>query len=339
MQRFLIRLLFFTAVAAVLLATLDSAAPKGWGNAILAEKWVSFDRPAGDSKNVVFVGSSRIYRHIDPAQFDVLVPGANSYNLGSPDSNFLAHLQIVQQLLKSDRQLPQYIFLELQGLPRITDTNRHKFGIFYAHNVKNTLLATRFFSAAGNHSQAVEHLGALIDNAVKVGSFLRIARAMAYRFSDHNRGTQSGFRCLDDELEVAEIADRRQEFLNNEPALAIRRDECTAERHPSISAHEHHDGSSQILSESILELINQCEAMGSKLILVLAPRNHGQYETFLKLPVGHRIDLGDPTRFPQFYQTDLTFDVGHLNREGAALFTEELAKVFLDRFASNIEQN
>jgi hypothetical protein len=81
-----------------------------------------------------------------------------------------------------------------------------------------------------------------------------------------------------------------------------------------------------------MELINQAEAANVRLIWMLPPRskvNTGIYSVYSRLPEKNRIDLDRADLHPELYTLRYSFDVGHLNREGAELFSRYFAASFL----------
>ena len=42
------------------------------------------------------------------------------------------------------------------------------------------------------------------------------------------------------------------------------------------------------------------------------------------------LDLGDPREHPEFYEIENSVDPGHLNSQGAAIFTRRLAEEFIE---------
>jgi len=48
----------------------------------------------------------------------------------------------------------------------------------------------------------------------------------------------------------------------------------------------------------------------------------------LKLKGYKTMDLGNPNKYPEFYDPENMFDISHLTRKGAMAFTEELIKEY-----------
>jgi len=335
MSPFLIRVSCFSILIAILLVAVEFIAPKGWGNYVLETKWSYLDNDKkGKEVDLFFVGSSRIYRHIDPDLFDSQA-GTHSYNLGSPDSNLVAHIQVIEQLLESNRHSPQTIVLELQHLPRINDVNRHKFGAYYGHDLTRAQLACSFFLKKKDYAQASEHLNAGVDNFFKTGALIRVARCIVSDVGSIAQvSRRSGFVPLDDEVNVSGIAERRANFLANKSDLEKRIKACKAERKSPREL----DNADSFLVEELISLAERCDAKNVVLIFLLPPRAMGLVSVFNELPDGKKLDLGDPNVYPAFYDVGSTFDVGHLDHNGANAFSDALASKFCDLAKSKISE-
>jgi len=70
------------------------------------------------------------------------------------------------------------------------------------------------------------------------------------------------------------------------------------------------------------------------LIYILPPREANldtdleMLNLYRALPDGHKIDLGDPFKYPEFYRIENRYDRGHLSNEGAKMYTQKLAIAF-----------
>ena len=88
-----------------------------------------------------------------------------------------------------------------------------------------------------------------------------------------------------------------------------------------------------IFLEYANKMINLAEKKGINLFFVLTPRNDDPDTvfTFYMLDPAYRIDLNDPSRYPEFYTKKYSWDMGHLNRIGAYVFTKRLSLQFLEK--------
>lgn len=326
------RCALFGAILIGLLGGIELITPPGWGNDVLARKLDRYVADKASDVKVVFVGSSRIYRHVDPPRFDRLSGFSKSLNLGSPDSNFLAHLRVVEFLLKQEER-PEVIVLELQRIHAVTNENRHKFGGYYAHDTAKTQLAVGYWSQRGELRQCLEHLGAGLENFFKVGGYLRWGRAAFSRYRPPTvpQSHERGFVPLERDRNEPGVIIRHRELQDDPEILTRRTNQCRAER--ASGSQEEDSVSERWLAGQLKQLVDKCRRSGVELIWLLPPRNPGLMllrDELQEIRAGDCIDLGDPDRYPDLYEAQYSFDVGHLNEQGAAKFTEEVARWFRD---------
>jgi hypothetical protein len=79
--------------------------------------------------------------------------------------------------------------------------------------------------------------------------------------------------------------------------------------------------------ERLMNLRNKCNAKGVRLIILMpaAFMTQGLYSLYQRLPNNMKLDLSDPSIYPQWYNYEFRFDRGHLNEAGALNFTQCLA--------------
>ena len=83
--------------------------------------------------------------------------------------------------------------------------------------------------------------------------------------------------------------------------------------------------------EKINKLINLAHEKGIELFFIIPPRLKRYEELFaLKSALGDNkvIDLSSVQEYPALYKPENSFDIGHLNRKGAVLFSEYMAIKF-----------
>lgn len=90
----------------------------------------------------------------------------------------------------------------------------------------------------------------------------------------------------------------------------------------------------------ITKLLESSKEKGINLIFVLLPRSASPelLGLFYNIPPQSRIDLCNPILFPEFYDIEHSFDVGHLNTKGAELMTKKLAESYLALSGSSAEE-
>lgn len=92
-----------------------SAVGRGVRNEALEQKWSQFERQA-DECDVLFLGTSRIYRHLDPAAFDAALYEqgirVRSFNLGMPRMSILEAQELADRLVARRPQRLKLVVLE-----------------------------------------------------------------------------------------------------------------------------------------------------------------------------------------------------------------------------------
>jgi len=296
--------------------------------------------------NTFFIGSSRTYRHVIPALFDSLTSASeqhHSFNLGSPATFVPQTFYLLEELL-SDRFLPEdgpvTVFLEMMHPADFTMTNLFTQQSYYWCNWKNLSFLYTY-------------------QAAKSKSFMEKAEVISRSFTSgflHHFGfnflpshaeldvnwlgpLRDGYLSLEEEQrsyhgKPNEMDQRRKAFLADPDSLDKRAVNArTAYRRQVISVKPGYS----ILLQKMQDLIQEAQLKNVRLIFLIPPRlGTPDYDELLyiksRLPEKNDIELGDPDKYPDFYNKELSFDIGHLNAKGAALYTAALANAYLERW-------
>ncbi|MCB0168831.1 MAG: hypothetical protein KDI79_31680, partial [Anaerolineae bacterium] len=140
-----------------------------------------------------------------------------------------------------------------------------------------------------------------------------------------------GFYTLDEE--IAEYPQekyfRRYNYVRDNPTILTEQERLSRQFLETI---DETSPVNPVLLNHFQALIADSEAQGVHLILLLYPRLEDEYKALLPvyyhLPAQNKIEMTHPDEYPEFYSMAYTFDRGHMNREGARLFTEALAQNF-----------
>ena len=311
--------------------------PYEWGEVRIRRKLDHVLERRGEY-NTLFVGSSRVYRHLIPSVFDSIASGTTrSFNLGVQSYGFPRSATLVEHLLRTERHGIETIVMELSP-PQIdpADSNLHTPEVLYWYTPSHVLLLLKVVAELPlrprqtvglwrRHvvSTAERHLNAGLGPAIITAWY------QSLRPSRGNRGDDdAGFLSLDRQLTGGGrgvLAARRVEFgvaprvLTERARSAVRVLEA-----PSSWTY------SPTLHRAYARVLDLAAEQGVEIVLVLPPRlTARQYRMLLpvfeRLPGGNRLDLADPRRWPAFYAPEYSFDAGHLNEAGARLFTEAVA--------------
>ena len=290
----------------------------------------SLDPPA----TTVFVGSSRIFRSIEPRAIDRAAAArgkvTRSYNLGLPNLTMTETLTVMEALAKLPEP-PSTVLLEptLKLLPNPENLQtlrvvRHM-NVTTARTIGSVLLADRQMSWAGKLRSAARASLPALDHYVGRG---KLATVWLNQVPTVTRRLEEGYCALESEP-GQHIAQRRARFLRQIDRWTSRRS-----RFDLDSTVRDLTEAEEVLWQRIA---SQVDAMGAELVFLYPP---------LKLNTSSQIVLmrGLGRRFPEvsalayfegqgpewLYEPDLWFDSGHVAREVTGPFAELLIDDWLD---------
>jgi len=314
----------------------------------------------GDSIDTVFVGSSLVYRHIDPAVFDAVMERGgtptSSFNLGLPGMTPLELDFVIERLARfaPDRLRTVWISPPRLALDTLPDANVPR--TVNLHDPKrlarvlelvraSDLTLGRKLRVAGAHAVVT------LRNVLRVGTGHELLRReLAGTDEDRRRGADereaefraalgpggNGFAPLADAQGDPLLARRARMW-----SRGGRRDFARGLRE------RRRDGPPQValpggLDTLLTGVTRRVTSAGWEPVffthpLVLPDLPAAQYVQ-LWAPRGEAspplvLDFTDPLLAPELFDAELHFDLQHLNARGAALFTERLAQSFLARRA------
>jgi len=287
----------------------------------------------GLSNDLLFIGSSRTYRQINPEVIDSVFARTamnKSFNLGMP-STFVPEtyfvLEVILEEIRQNKLPVKTIVLELQAPDAISISNATTLKGNYWLDAAHSWTAIKL--ALGSKESILKRilmaLTYLEASAFKHFGFNYLAAVNPKMISGHPY--TSGYLCLDDQLalslEVEELTERKVQ-LQNEPNGLEKRKLKRAALDSLVSLSTAHNKAHLALINKMKEA---CSAQNIKLLFVLMPK---QSEYMEQLPLAIQlqndcIDLSAPTEYPEFWQPEYAFDIGHLNCDGANLLSKKLA--------------
>ena len=304
---------------------------------------------SSDPYDVVFVGSSRVYRHVVPDVIDSRLEAAGvpgrSFNFGVAGMRALETLETLPLVLGASPQPPKWVVITPELVEPEFDAEATVRGIAW-HSFDSTVASLQAVAASdadlsNKLDWALSHLTAFSWNATGVGQYLAaIANTPdANTFEAAGLGGD-GWVSLDLFLDLATGRARRN--------LATRQDrldeagaESFAAKVASLSATAeavYADPPALNAAESsyLESLRKTVEGAGSRLVLMVPPGGDEFTADWLIAAqqqgiVDSLIVLADPRTHPELFDLDLWFDNGHMNERGAVLFSQvlgdELAKL------------
>lgn len=338
MKKFLLNtslflLLYFAGVAAV-----KFIFPKkyAWGNDAVLSKKVFFDSLSSHEKfNTVFFGSSRVYRQFDPARFDSIVNENSSEKVRSFNFGYAAvypqeAMMLCRQFVDMHPEV-KTVFLETNLYPDFSSNIFSTRGGYWL-NWQELITAQSIILESGKTEKA-ENLFYLwaggIQNFVSIREYGYAPKIE----SKYLGGKYNGYFSLQDELKLypdnKDVHDRDSIFRLDTSVVKFRSDRIAkvfANSNPGR-------GSNKTYVANLNELVQYCGRKGVRLYVVFTPReaDSDSYQVFKTLDERNRINLCDSRMFPELYLGKNSFDDGHLNNAGAALFTSLLADQFLGK--------
>lgn len=327
-----------------------------WGFEELETKRNYFDQNAADY-NTLFLGSSRFYRQIDPAVFDASVDTSlqiKSFNYGLHSLFAPLVYDVYEQVLKNEKTQVKFAFLELMNVPQIALVNlRSERTIFWYtweyycfavkaiwHSKRN--LVRKIYGIAS-------HTFCYFENLL---NFKMLSNIVLLNEKKHNQTMDTetlgkalnGFYSYDEELNTRNkqnfdyvgMKSGYDNFLRDTATVTDYQNYSEvmfARKIDTMPYNATH-------LKKLHELIAFSESLGVHLIFLLPPRLVIEdfaelLPLYAKLPSTNKIEVSNSKRFPHLYLAKYSFDFGHLNEEGAKLFSEDIAKEFNKRVIGN----
>lgn len=353
MKKILSKILFlFLILFGINLVIQNTVIPYYWGDEVLNTK-ITWYEDHMDAYNTVMIGGSLLYRHTDPVIFDSLnrahgIP-TSTFNFGVDGNNHPKQMVLVNRLLKKHPDSLKYMFINLSSDSEFERSNKdsRKFitwinlpSVFYSINLawgSNYPLGEKL-------DLSWQYVIAWVKNKLNAGMGMYLvkyakkdpaqARDLSYIGKDLNgflpyfypEGVDSAdlsgtdqilwwtnqwyYRNLKKADSITEVS--RTEFRNYKPG----------ELHLNKN-----------MLNSYLGLIKKAQEKGIEVYVVIPPRLRQSYNIFLpvyeELPAEHKLNLGNPDEYPEFYSHDNSFNFYHMNAKGAALFSVALSQEWL----------
>ncbi|MGL4499258.1 MAG: hypothetical protein ACRCU2_09395 [Planktothrix sp.] len=296
-----------------------------------------------DEYSVIFIGSSRTYRHIMPDLFDSVVAREGyqikSFNLGIQSLSLTeAHFYLNKVLDMSPNNL-KWVFIEyLDGLV-VRSENFSTSREIYWHTwdqswfVINIILKSDY-NLPLKFKAIYSHLIPLMYHLTNTGlgsNFIQQLFLGDYqeKVIDKVNPTgplRDGFLSLEEEAKTDESYQiRHQDYLNNLDSYEAQVDSLKRQTVPLSPSQPH-------VLQVLGEMIEKIKEKGAEPIFLIAPGLNKQanlMQAYAEGSVPELFVFNDPSEFPNLYEANKRFDIGHLNEEGAIQYTNLLADRFV----------
>jgi hypothetical protein len=291
----------------------------------IAPKWNYFQQRR-EQFNVVFLGSSRFFHQIIPAQFDAAVaaaggPATRSFNFAydgmwPPESYYL-----VRQILATRPPQLKWLVIDLMDINAQLDSrNNSTMRMTYWHDAQHTWMALREVFASRQRW------------SIRQGLLLQHSRLWLTRVTQLGRGSD----LLGERLNPRGPRKKPYSWTAHEGF------EVGPERQMEGAAREEFERTvaglrkglrrfpvRPLFRDALTDLIADVRAAGVEPIFVIAPTINPR-ENFVDLPSGAPlVALNDPVEYPELFASEFHYDPWHLNGAGAIRFTDLLAKRFI----------
>lgn len=325
--------------------------PHGWANQVLDEKWRVWSEQKPGTFNAVVIGSSHVYRQLNPAVIDSIARTKGrelrTFNLGSPAAGNLENFPTAEAIIAAARPSDglQLMIVELLGLPSVSD---HE--LIARRNYNWSFSELQFF--ARTTLQERTRWSQKLDNLWS-GWALFCARALHLNHHELlNRvhpllaprpshgpepapwldADRRGWYSFEAQLRTEEsphLKQRRDRFSANGSKRL--REKIDNRKQRLKRPHQAHN---PVVLDRMLAMIQTASSKGIHCVFVTLP------PSFAEAPQSalsdekwgrHFFHCADFQRYPEFYTTDMMFDEGHLNGWGAQRMSELVAEEVLNQ--------
>lgn len=321
----------FFSMVAMALGVVHLMLPPFWGNPGISAK-VGYLQRNGDTFGRLFIGSSHIYRQLSPALFDSsMKDGTKSFNLGFASTFSPEGELICEAILKDTHIKVNEVYVEISPFLVFKEPQLKSCRFWY-------MVTPSVWWSAMNHALGIsgipllERLGyaksatVAFSKAVFLPGLVSQWEGRDLQPEEIVFGPQGdGYMPLELEYQVAPtkgMRERQASLASDTMILSNRSIQIQSLYTSSVDTEE-----SRVHLSILDRLIKLGDERGVKVSFVLPPlsTSPGPLAVFRGLPVSRRIDLNDPTKYPEFYVTANAFDKGHLNTRGSRLFTVAFA--------------
>jgi hypothetical protein len=305
--------------------------------ATVSAKLAHFSRHR-DDYDTLFIGSSRVYRQIDPALFDRLTSeqgiDSHSFNFGIEAMHSPEDLYLCEQILALKPARLKRVFLESSGFYH-TFPNRdtESMRVVYWHDARRLFLLSKLiFSTAEKPVKPRswekeltaqtekfnlfgQHLAIFFKRFCNLGQY---ASLFSFASEPPDRAhrmslgpAEDGFKPLDFPFEGVELEQYKKRCLD------LIRQPARKSQLPPLAA------------KSLDSLIKAIRRTGAEITILISPTmNSERFYPKAKSDVSV-LDFSNLTEWPALFASEHRFNSGHLNSAGAAIYTRALAGSYI----------
>lgn len=288
-----------------------------------------------DEYNVLFFGSSRVYNHIVPEEFDAAAAAAgaavHSFNFGIPAQRALSGYVLMKEILKTPPKNLKWVFIETPldpGYEPIQNARTNR--VIYWHTAENTRIALRYILTSDETPLrkavlAFSHLLPFAYNEFNIGR-LFYQWIPVQNFTEEEQTVsqqalaQRGYYPLSDEADP-----KRQDFLAHLVRYEQSVEDLTEQKARIDRRATHVSRGQRWLLQA---LVAQVRSVGAEPIFIVPPTLEPQYELHRAHRLGYLptlLSYNDPAAYAAFYALDNRHDAEHLNDQGSRQLSQQIA--------------
>ncbi len=344
----LVLVLCLSIVANILLYPALKLTPWSWGAELVDSKSHQLQNPNGKF-NAVVLGSSRVYRQVDPQVVDSVTDGKAETRLFNLGANWLfppESFYVYDHITKNENGHYDYIIIELAKVSSVDFKNLHTVRTIYWYNLSDLIFAITAswnsnFSIIEKGYNTFVHLIGYTDNIINLGYITEAVRYLNAAHSFDQKVNGNGFQFLSvdqneaDMFEEENTAKRNSRFLRD-TSVVTKRSEISRKQFSKYSDNPKLLKSYNIYySATLKKMITDAQKKGTQLIFLLSPRiDKKQYDEliplFYSLPEENRIEISDSRSYPELYLAENSFDATHLNQKGSRIYSRILGEKLND---------
>ena len=296
-----------------------------------------------DNYDVLFIGSSRVYRQVDPVLFDARLSqqGHNiqTFNFGFYGMKMPETYFWLEKIIDLQPKNLKWIVIEanLDNVYENLDNARNN-RVMYWHTPKHTANTIKYIAGSDDSLprklvSVYSHIIPFFYNSINLGDFSKIFLSSTglsqhqiseASYSNYLGESLSGYKALDDESgQGYKITNKKfRENFNAFQQQVVRFEKAI-------------ENDTVALDPSRRELIRQftdlVESSGATPMFIIPPKLKTEAHVLRLYQDGHIDSLlayNDPEKYADFYELEYRFDRAHLNKKGAEEFTRLIAEDF-----------
>ncbi|MFT6081112.1 MAG: hypothetical protein ACI8UD_002146 [Planctomycetota bacterium] len=296
---------------------------------------------AFDQVDTLFLGSSRVHRGIIPEVFDhemqTLGHPCASFNLGLAGSRMHDAQRLLNWVLEQKPRRLQRVFIELHSYDQSIREGQWMSNLMTETHAPSTLaprlrsIALSKVSVAAKLTTVAYTLAHTVVNALRIGQGARILDDCSRRWSGRSPRhfhiiADRGFTPLDPANETRDYRRRQHDAWVSDPERAAsmldyKRKDLIPDRTHGGFDHEACRAQIATLRDAGIELVYVL--MPSYSVHFLGRDGVEDIKDEVKV-----ISFEDPDRHAALYEFELWFDRSHLVKQGAQIFSAELARTY-----------